>query len=344
MKKSTKNILSILTMSVLAVVAVFLVTKYQKNTLKEELSDFAVKDTAAIDKIFLSDKDGHQLLLERKPTGLWMVNNSYEAKPDVVRTLLETIKQIQVKAPVGRASFNHVVKSLSVKSTKVEIYQHQKKVKTYYVGGATDDFMGTYMIIEGSSAPFIMYIPGFEGYLYTRYYAIPELWRSTAMYKIKSNDIKSIKMENNEHPNTSWELLQNNNVISLLDYKGEQIPLFDTLSTREYLTQFYTVHCEGYVTDIEPERKDSILSSNPKYIFTLTTLDHKSFVLKCFPKKMMVETYDIVGNLMEYDPDRIYAMMNDNKKELISLQTHTFDNILVSVDNFAPKINKFVKK
>ena len=34
-------------------ISVFVVTKYQKSTLKEELTDFAVEDTASIDKIFL---------------------------------------------------------------------------------------------------------------------------------------------------------------------------------------------------------------------------------------------------------------------------------------------------
>ena len=179
-------------MSILAVTAVFLVTKYQKSTLKEELSDFAVSDTAAIDKIFLSDKDGYKLLLERKATNLWMVNKNFEARPDAIKILLETITQIRVKAPVGRASFNNVVKKLAVKSTKVEIYQKGQLVKTYYVGGTTEDFMGNYMMIENSSAPFIMHIPGFEGYLYPRYYAMPELWRSTAFYRYRANDIKNI--------------------------------------------------------------------------------------------------------------------------------------------------------
>jgi hypothetical protein len=172
MTKSAKNTLSILIMCVLAFTTVFLVTKYQNSTLKEELSDFAVEDTASIDKIFLSDKDGYKLLLERKTVSAWKVNNSFEARPDAIKILLETIHQIRVKAPVGRASFNNVIKKLAVKSTKVEIYQKGKIVKTYYVGGTTEDFLGNYMMIENSAAPFIIHIPGFEGYLYLSYVLI----------------------------------------------------------------------------------------------------------------------------------------------------------------------------
>ena len=344
MTKSTKNTLSILAMCILAFTAVFLVTKYQKSTLKEELSDFAIEDTASIDKIFLSDKDGYKLLLERKTASNWTVNNSFDARPDAIKILLETIKQIKVKAPVGRASFNNVVKKMAVKSTKVEIYQKGKLTKTYYVGGTTEDFLGNYMMIENSSAPFIMHIPGFDGYLYPRYYAIPEMWRSTALYRYKSQDITSIKLEDLKNPKNSWELQQENTKITLKNFQGNDIPQFDTLKGRELLTQFFNINCEGYVKDIEPERKDSILSSTPRTIFTITTKNGESKQLKCFNKKLLVETYDMNGKLMDLDVDRFYGMLNNNKKDLLLIQNFVFDNLMVPVDFFAPSTSDFVKK
>lgn len=344
MTKSTKNTLSILVMSILAITTVFLVSKYQKSTLKEELSDFAVEDTASIDKIFLSDKDGYKLLLERKSTSVWSVNKSFEARPDAIKILLETIKQIRVKAPVGRSSFNNVVKKLAVKSTKVEIYQKGKLVKTYYVGGTTEDFLGNYMMIENSSAPFIMHIPGFDGYLYPRYYAIPELWRSTALYRYKAQDIATIKFQDFKNPKNSWELLQKDTKITLKNFEGNEITQFDTLKGRELLTQFYNVNCEGYVKDIEPERKDSILNSKPKSIFTIISKNGESKELKCFDKKILVETYDMNGKLMDLDVDRFYGMLNNNKKDLLLIQNFVFDNLMVSVDYFAPSTSNFVKK
>jgi hypothetical protein len=344
MTKSAKNTLSILIMCVLAFTTVFLVTKYQNSTLKEELSDFAVEDTASIDKIFLSDKDGYKLLLERKTVSAWKVNNSFEARPDAIKILLETIHQIRVKAPVGRASFNNVIKKLAVKSTKVEIYQKGKIVKTYYVGGTTEDFLGNYMMIENSAAPFIIHIPGFEGYLYPRYYAIPEMWRSTALYRFKAQDIRGIKFNNLKNPTLSWELNQENTKITLKDFNGRDIVKFDTLKAREYLTQFYNINCEGYVKDIEPERKDSILNSQPKSIYTVSAVNGEIKELKCYSKKLLSETFDMNGKLMDLDVDRFYAILNGNKKDLLLLQNFVFDNLMVPVDYFAPSTSNFVKK
>ena len=201
------------------------------------------------------------------------------------------------------------------------------------------------MMIEHSSAPFIMYIPGFDGYLYTRYYAVPELWRSTALYKLRAQDIKSIKYVNNQIPNESWELKQNqNNTLELFNNQGEAIPLFDTLKARAYLTQFYKINCESYVNDIEPERKDSILSSAPRAIFTVTPFKGAPKELKCFTKKLMVETFDMMGQPMDIDVDRFYGMINNNKKELLQLQNFVFDNLLVPNSHFVSESKKLVKK
>ena len=68
-----------------------------------------------------------------------------------------------MRSPVPKAAFNNVIKQIATSGTKVEIYQGKDKPsKTYYIGGATLDHQGTYMILETegvkSSVPFIMYI------------------------------------------------------------------------------------------------------------------------------------------------------------------------------------------
>ena len=45
-----------------------------------QLHDFAVKDTSAITKIFLADKFGATVTLEREDVGEWTVNEDYKAE------------------------------------------------------------------------------------------------------------------------------------------------------------------------------------------------------------------------------------------------------------------------
>ena len=123
----------------------FIVNK-GSGTISAEMKDFAVKDTASINKIFLADKNGRTLTLERGGDGKWTVNEKYGVRMDALQTLLATIARVDVKEPVGKKAIDNVKKRLAAKSVKCEIYQNGKLAKAYYVGTETQDMKGTYMI------------------------------------------------------------------------------------------------------------------------------------------------------------------------------------------------------
>ena len=181
MKKSTIIILTILI--ALAGISIYIYkTKVQTSTIDKEASDFKYKDTASIDKIFLADKDGKQLLVERTKEG-WVLDGKFHVRPDVIELLLYTIRSIEVKSPVSKLSRTTVIKTMAAKSTKIEVYSKGQKVKQYFVGHPTQDHTGTFMILtnletgENYDEPFITHIPGFDGFLTTRYNTAEIDWR-----------------------------------------------------------------------------------------------------------------------------------------------------------------------
>jgi hypothetical protein len=326
----------------LGILSYWLITNNQKNTLKVELSDFAVKDTSSIDKIFLADKDSNTVLLEKQADGSWTLNNKYKARTDAIHTLLYTIHQVSVKAPVGRASFNTVIRKMAAKSTKCEIYVKGKKIKTYYVGGATQDFMGTYMMIENSSTPFITWIPGFEGYLYTRYFSYQDQWRSPEIFKLKAQEIAKIEHKMNKFPEKSWTLINKENVISIIDNNGNEIKGLDTVIARDYLARFTKINFEAIVRDFS--QKDSLLALQPSAEFKITATTGKEFLVETWPKRTPADLIFDEGVPMVYDPDRFFGVMNGQKNELLLLQYHVFDPILKPVEYFVKGQQYVVKK
>ena len=63
-----------------------------------------------------------------------------------------------------------MVKSLASEGIKVELYDRKgEKIKAYYVGGATPDERGTYMIMENAEEPYVAHIPSWEGNLRFRF-------------------------------------------------------------------------------------------------------------------------------------------------------------------------------
>ncbi|HNB13426.1 MAG TPA: hypothetical protein PKY09_11010, partial [Bacteroidia bacterium] len=96
-----KNRILLLIVVLLLSVTGYYYFKNSDSTIKKELRDFAVADTSSIDKIFLADKKGNKALLERKSPALWTINGKYPARQDAINFLLKTIKQIEVRSPVG---------------------------------------------------------------------------------------------------------------------------------------------------------------------------------------------------------------------------------------------------
>lgn len=338
-----KNLLALLIVFVLTVVVLFLFRNYQKGTIRQELKDFAVKDTASITKIFLADKKGNKIKLTKKAPGQWMVNDKFTARKDAISTLLFTIHSIEVDAPVSKAAYNNVLKEMATTGTKVEIYSANNLSKTYYVGGTTPDYLGTYMMLDNSSTPFSMHIPGFEGFLTTRYFTEEHLWRSTGVFNYTPNEIKTVKVEYPQKPELSFQINSiGNNQFSLLALNSNtSIQNFDTMAVKEYLLNFKNINYEGIEVKMRKELKDSIRSLDPLHIISVTDNSGKVNSIKTYPKKPQEGETDEQGKPLVYDRDRMYGQLN-NEEHLVLIQYFVFDKVLKPITYFQKR--QVVKK
>lgn len=136
---------------------------------------FALADADQIERVFMADRRGHQVLLERVEGLNWKFTNkvtgkTYRANPAAIQSLLQTLKKIRTKEPVNKEAMDNAVKQLAAKQTKVEIYgADKKKLRVFYVGPMTSGATGNFMIMEGSDQPYIVYIPNFQGTIGTRF-------------------------------------------------------------------------------------------------------------------------------------------------------------------------------
>src|SRR5690606_24592259 len=145
------------------------------STLSGPLSDFAIADTARVDRIFISDQKGVSIDLRRTPEG-WRLNDRYFAKQHNVDLLLRAFKRIEVRSPVPKSTEPAVLRAMSAGSRRVEIYQgDDEPEKVWIVGHGTKDHFGTYMLLEipgegRSNVPFITGMTGFTGILGPRFH------------------------------------------------------------------------------------------------------------------------------------------------------------------------------
>ncbi len=302
------------------------------STLNEELSNFAVKNTDEIDKIFIADKQNRQVTLLKTDNG-WRVNEHFFAREDAIENLLQCLKKMRVKYPISRAEHNTQIERLAVDSRKVEIYIKGEKIKTMYIGGSTQDQYGTYAILEGSSVPFVVHIPGFLGFITPRFIVKEALWRENFIFKSNPADVTLVKVVNSEEKERSFTLQKTSDFYQVSDYKGNVISNLDSNQVKFFVHNLKKVSYEAIVTEMNEAKEDSLKHKAQPFIsITLVAGANNKQEIKTFRVKNDTH-YNDEGELLKYDPDRMYAVFN-NEEDVATVQYRTFDKITVDPKRF----------
>ena len=340
MKRSTLMTLLVLVALVGISIAVY-VHKSRKGTIDQEASDFKVKDTASVDKIFMADKNGKSVTLTRDHAK-WMVDGKFEARGDMIVGLLQTISKVEVKSPVAKSAKKNVIKRMASQGIKVEIYSHGDKIKQYYVGSATQDYTGTYMLLsdpesnENYEEPFVTYIPGFEGYLTTRYLTDGAEWRNRLVINFIPPQMKSIRLDLHETPDSSFVIDLSNNAMTYSLKTGKGQPLgFDQMRMKQYLAYFQNIHCEKLLTGVKDHVTDSLQHVIPFATMTITETNGQAHVYNFIHRQPNQGKNQQYGVEYKYDPDRLFMKFN-NDKELAIIQYYVFGKLLQTWGYFTP--------
>lgn len=331
---AVRLLLPILIVGLLLSISIYFVYfNKQKGTLGERegaLSDFVIKDTASIDKIFIADAKGVSVTLSRNEKG-WMVNDKYTARPSSVQLLLKTFFRINVKMPVSNASFNTVVKNIATNAIKVEIYQGKDKPsKVYYVGSATSNNQGTYMLLEEngvkSSVPYVMEMSGFKGYLTARFFTNPQQWRDAVVFKYQPEEIKSIAVEYFETPEESFEIKQTVGQLELFKLNGEaSIKNVDEVKLQNYIERYQKIYYEMIDEELTKEEVDSTIASQPYFSITVNSVSDEMNKIVVYHMPNFRTLLDETGELHPYDVDRMYGYLNNDL--FLYIQFATFDQL-----------------
>lgn len=326
----SKTITYILILALLAFGVWYFIFK-DKDIFSINEAGFKLTDTAAISKIFMADKKGNTILLERKNNS-WRVNDKYPAMFRVINLLLETIATQNSMYPVPQTMHNTVVTILAGQGTKVELYNKRgEKMRVFYVGGQANSNQGTFMLMEGAGTPYVVQIPAFEGYIAPRYSTDVADWRDRTICDIPSGALKAVHLEYITEPIHSFMLQQDEQgkVVISADssiIKGKEL---NKRRAGVYTKFFERLSCEGYINGVY--KLDSIIGSTPKYcVLDVSAKDGSKQHLEVYWMPLNRRSKNLLspapGVPEQYDADRFYATMNDFK-DTILIQRNTFDKI-----------------
>jgi len=325
-----KNSILLLLVVVLAAVAYWLYSGRDTGTISEEMRDFAVRDTGSIVKIFMADKAGNKVLLEKKSAIDWSLNGSNMARPDAIKTLLATIHDVRVKSPVSKAAYNNIIKNLAATGVKVEIYTSAGLMKTIYVGGPDPEQTGTFMYVEGAPAPFVTHIPGFEGYLTPRYFVREEDWRVKNVFRLDYNQLESLIAIDRQRPGFAFTIERSaNNEFNVLDADGNAVNGVSQDKVINYLQAYGYLNYEREENTLTPAQIDSMIATEPFRTIRLSEIGGKSTFLELWRRPITERTVNKEredGFMYPYDIDRMTGRLN-NDTTLIVVQYFSFERL-----------------
>lgn len=328
---------------VLGTIAYFVVTNQSDTTLKGEEDDFAVENTDKIHKIFIADRQNNTATLVRNGKD-WNYTNdngkTYKARPAAIKFLLETMKKVRVRYKVQDAAVPLAVEDLSTNGKKVEIYDKRgNRFKTYYVGGASNDLQGTFMIMEGSENPYVTHLQFWEGFLTDRYIIPEKDWRDKSVFSYKSDEIKSVQVDYPKQQANSFTLTQ----VKKGQFTVE--PLYPTTQkiTTPVIHQKALAYLYGYerliaeAIENENPNRQMLLEKIPFVTIQITLQDDTKKTVKLIPVIEQVEQKS-EDDLTETRPDiqRYFAFINGNE-DVFLVQDLLFKKVFWGYDFFFTK-------
>jgi len=301
----------------LMAISIWFLSNEKKSTISLE-NNFAISDTALVSKIFIADRDGTTITLNRNKKN-WIINNKYQVRKDAISTLLNTINQIRIQRPVSKNAFDNVIKNLATTGVKIEVYTNKETpYKTYTIGNSTSNHLGTYMFLAGSKTPFIVHIPAFNGFLSPRYgiqgNKINEKdWRTTNIFSLKAKNIVKVTLNHIQHSEKSFSLTTDPMI--LLNNLNNKVS-FNKENVLQFLNAFKLLNCESYKNE-----KEKIEFAIPLHELIVNNDTLRTYAIS---DKLIKDKED------NFTVKRMYATLNNG--ELMLIQDYVFNKVLITID------------
>ena len=346
--KKKKNLIIILSVIAIGAVALIIAKQGSKDATFEQ--NFHVEDIDAITKIYLADKQDNHVLLQRVADSthdtMWTVDTLYPASQPMVDLLLSTLHDMRIRQQVNKNAVPQVVKLLSARAIKVEVYQrkyfinwfggkfklfpHEKLAVTYYVGHETQDMMACHMFRQGDKVPYIIHIPGFRGYLTPRFVTDPMSWRSHTIVHWDIRQLQSVELDIPSTPAESFAVRRDGEGFTFeLTQSHTPVSHFDTARVAQMLSCFANLNFDEYASRVPNTNMDTSFNAGPRTILRVTNTNGDKREIKTYLKYSNPDDAAAMPDTSMYemfDLNRLYAIIDN--KDTVLIQYYVFDNIL----------------
>lgn len=310
-----------------------------------EFFNFAIEDTASVDKIIITDFNSNSFELKRDGIK-WTDKDGGCIVQENVQNIMTVLKNIEFKGYLPENSMKPTINRMAAASMKVEIFQNGSWTKTWYIGTATQDHYGQIMLLDSdefgkSDQPVLMKVKGVNGIIEPNFYADPRKWMCTGIFALSIDKIKKVEIKNYQDPGRSFSVAKNGSSFEVKQ-NGATLPAIDTLKAFRYLNSYKKVNffLPNYV--LNQKQVDSVLQTKPFGSLKLTEINGKSTYLKFF-KIIGEEVFDNeFGEVTNTDLNNFWCLLPN--KQLVKCQYFVFDPLMRGDIYFPFDLSKYQRK
>lgn len=292
------------------------------TSLRPEDIDFAIKDTSAVEGIFLTrvvkGNDRASISLERTSNDTWVLNEEYPAFTPRVRNMLKALHVMQVQKVLPDPGVQSGRRLIDVMHTRVEVEMKRGGTKTYLLGTQTKDAKGSLMQLEDATTPFVVEIPGLQGYMNTYFPMEFNLWRENLLFQGNREYITQISVEYPGAPDNSYTL-QRGDLPDEWSVVGTEVQA-NPERLQEYVFQFTgPIYAESFAAARFPDVLEKLKQRTPDVTMTLQYENGKQRRFFLFDRN---------------DNPNNYFGFVEGSEELLTVQDYVIQKYLVEAGDF----------
>ena len=326
-KKALTLIFGLLCVVGLAVYAYNIVSAERNSST--ELIDFAIKDTAEVTKIIITDPFQKTFQIE-KVKGVWQDKSGGCITQAYVHNILNVAKNIEFKGYLSKNSHENFTVKMSASHTKVEYYVQNKWYKTWYIGPSAPDHYGQIMLLDSkddgkSSEPVMMKVKGLNGIIEPNFFADSRKWICTNIFSVPLESIASVVVNNHDDSTRSFEINYSNNAFEV-STNGIPLPSVDTANVYRYLHNYKKIHFDIANYILSETECDSLKATEPFAEITLDERSGKQTHLRLYRIKADEPQRNEFGELVNMDMNKFWCALPSG--EIVKCQYHVFNPLL----------------
>jgi hypothetical protein len=267
-------------------------SKGTSDTLGDKFEAFAVKDTQNIGRVFIVDKYGNRVIVEREGENWFVVNKNtgqrFTADPRGPG-LLQTLASLRVRRPVPKSALETVTKEMAAGSLKIEVYDRRERLmNAFYIGKTAMSGDGNHGMLDNdpSNGLYVVFIPGFVGDLQPRFPVFEKFWRDKKLFRVPADQIEWAQVEYFEPKQKalSFRVENTGGGYSVKPLATSALPdgQLDQAYTAQFMNTLGRVGAENFLSD-DPLRDSLVLNSELWCRISLRQKDQTEKRLNLYP-------------------------------------------------------------